>query len=160
MWGILEQINWAKRSQDYRGYNQCKVYLLEMYTQEGCNAIRKFAEDRKAELYKRVTEYQKENNYRCGDYSGDDSFGDLLWHVVGLGEKAFNMIMENPKLLDRVKYVECFAYCLPYDSDFLEDDLRELADAKELIRALVATIQEDGQGELDVVTDALDFLRK
>lgn len=36
----------------------------------------------------------------------------------------------------------------------------DLTEAKKHIRALIETLKEDGQFGLDVVTDALDFLRK
>ena len=41
----------------------------------------------------------------------------------------------------------------------MANDAEQLAEAKQVIRTLIETLKEDGQFGLDVVTDALQFLR-
>ena len=159
MWALIEEINWKSRSRTRRGYEGGKQFLLDNFTKETCDALRDFAKKQKDALYKRVDTYQKENNCSCGDWGGDDSFGDMLWHVVGLGEDIYNMIMDNPKLLDRIDFVESFSYCLSYEYEYEKElDDPELRDAKELIRALVVALIEDGQEQLEIVEQAKEFL--
>ena len=42
----------------------------------------------------------------------------------------------------------------------MSNDANDLVEAKQVIRTLIETLKEDGQFGLDVVTDALQFLRK
>jgi len=160
MWELIARINWAARSEQKRGFDSGKQFMLENFSQDTCQQIRKFVAEKRMELSIRVDEYENDHGVRCGDYGGDDSYGDMLHHVIGLGEVVYEMIMDNPSLLDRINYVESFSYCLPYDDDFKHDDSPELAEAKKVIRTLITTLAEDGQFGLDVVTDALEFLRK
>lgn len=118
MWAIIEQINWAERSQERRGYENGKLFLMENHTPATCEALSKFVAEKRVELSIRVDEYENDNGVRCGDYGGDDSYGDMLHHVIGLGQKAYGMITADPTLLNRIKYVESFSYCLPYSDDW------------------------------------------
>jgi hypothetical protein len=49
------------------------------------------------------------------DYGSDDGSSDMRYHVVGLGQKEFDKVMRNPKLLAgryrKGAYRECFGYC-------------------------------------------------
>jgi hypothetical protein len=157
MWALIEEINWKSRSRTRRGYEGGKQFLLDNFTKETCDALRDFAKKQKNALYVRVANYESDYG-RCGNYGGDDSYDDMLWHVVGLGEDVYNMIMDNPKLLDRIDFVESFSYCFPFEDDYNEVDDPELADAKALIRALVVTLIEDGQEQLEIVDHAKKFL--
>jgi len=160
MWSIIAQINWAARSKVQRGYEDGKEFILDNFEEGACRQLRLFVNDRHKELYERINVFENDHG-TCGNYGGDDSFGDMINHVIGLGEEVYDMIMDNPKLLDRINYVESFGYCIPYEEDLLTpDESQELKDAKEVIRSLIATLEEDGQFGLDVVTDALDFLRR
>jgi hypothetical protein len=53
---------------------------------------------------------------------GDDSFGDLCAHIIGLGKEVFEKEVANPDLiLKRAKaydFEESFAYCWPYEDDW------------------------------------------
>jgi hypothetical protein len=158
MWALIEEINWKSRSRTRRGYEGGKQFLLDNFTKETCDALRDFAKKQKNALYVRVANYESDYG-RCGNYGGDDSYDDMLWHVVGLGEDIYNMIMDNPKLLDRIDFVESFSYCLSYEYEYEKElDDPELADAKELIRALVVALIEDGQEQLEIVDHAKKFL--
>jgi len=158
MWALIEEINWKSRSRTRHGYEGGKQFLLDNFTKETCDALRDFAKKQKNALYVRVANYESDYG-RCGNYGGDDSYDDMLWHVVGLGEDIYNMIMDNPKLLDRIDFVESFSYCLSYEYEYEKElDDPELRDAKELIRALVVALIEDGQEQLEIVEQAKEFL--
>ncbi len=118
MWKDIEEINWAGRSIQYRGYTEGKMYMLENFTKTRCNTIRDFVSERFDDLYDCIQTFEHVNDTHCGDYGGDDSFGDMIHHVIGLGEAKFEEIMEDPSKLNGMDYTESFSYCLPYDDDF------------------------------------------
>jgi len=119
MWKYIEEINWSELSKVKRGYELGKRYMLENFTQKRCKEIDAFVRERHNELYKRIEEFERANDTHCGDYGGDDSFGDMIHHVIGLGETKFNEIMEDPSKLNGMDFVESFSYVMPYDDDFL-----------------------------------------
>jgi hypothetical protein len=120
MWKDIEELNWAERSQERRGYGQARRYMLENFTKTRCEKIREFISIRYNELAARIEAYEQENDCRVGNYGGDDSFNDMVHHVIGLGETYFNKVMKHPELLNDLDFVESFSYCIPYDSDFEE----------------------------------------
>jgi len=118
MWKYIEEINWSELSKRKRGYEDGKRYMLENFTQKRCNEISDFVHLRWRELYSCIEDYERANDTHCGEYGGDDSFGDMLHHVIGLGEEKFIEIMADPSKLNGMEYVESFSYCMPYDDDF------------------------------------------
>ena len=58
---------------------------------------------------------------RYGNYGGDDSFSDMIHHVMGLGQEYYNAVQADFSLLDRLEPVESFAYCIPYTSETMND---------------------------------------
>lgn len=137
MWKLIEQINWKKVSSGKYNSDAVKRTVMEMFTEKTCKEIRAFASDRHSDLYAAVEKYEKENDCHCGDYGGDDSFGDMLWQVVGLGKAKFNKVMKDPTVLNGMPFVECFGYVLPYDDDYvvISED-HHINNAKNAIAAL------------------------
>ncbi len=117
MWKYIEQIDWERVSANAYNSDSVKRTVMDTYTEKTCNEIRAFAEQRKHDLHVRVEEYETEFGH-TGDYSGDDGYGDMLWHVVGLGEDKFNEVMDNPNVLNGMPFVESFGYVLPYEGDY------------------------------------------
>jgi len=118
MWKDIEEINWAERCKDPRGYEQAKRYIMENFTQARCKKLREFVEQQYAGLEIAINIYESEHDTHCGDYGGDDSFNDMIHHAIGMGEKYYNAVVANPKLLDAQHSVESFSYCLPQAEDF------------------------------------------
>jgi hypothetical protein len=71
-------------------------------------------------IEKAIEKYEKANDTRL-DYGGDDSFSDLIHHVVAMGQKFYDKAIADPSTLKGFKYRESFAYCVPY-----KDDVKEL----------------------------------
>jgi bisphosphoglycerate-independent phosphoglycerate mutase (AlkP superfamily) len=84
MWKYIEEINWALLSKKKRGYEEGKRYMLENFTAKRGKEISEFVNDRHFELYKRIEKFEHANDTHCGNYGGDDSFGDMIHHVIGL----------------------------------------------------------------------------
>lgn len=110
-WDILEKAKW-KELCGKRDTTQIKVLWWKECMWSSLPAS-KFAQDCYNVLYTRVNSYEKENHIKCGSYGGDDSFSDLLWHIIGLGRDVFNEIMDDPtKLNNYSDYVESFSYVM------------------------------------------------
>lgn len=58
---------------------------------------------------------------------GDDGYGDLLWHIVGLGKDEFYSYCNDPKKIEKLAntfgYKECFGYCIPYEDDYKQNNM-------------------------------------
>lgn len=80
-----------------------------------------------------LTKWSRQNEKPFG--LGDDSFGDLVSHIVGLGRAEYEAVMANPELgykrAIKRDFEECFNYCLPYDDTHKEE--LGLADMKDKV---------------------------
>jgi len=152
MWKYIEEINWALLSKKKRGYEEGKRYMLENFTAKRGNEISEFIAKRFKELYKRIEKYEQANDTHCGDYGGDDSFGDMIHHVIGLGEAKFNEIMEDPSKLNGMDFVESFGYCMPYEEDYkmLSEDYH-VERAKQAVVELARIATENAPSGQDVM---------
>ena len=111
-WEILESVNWEQECKTVNSAT-LKIRLMKRYSQEEILEAGKFQSKMSNVLYQKINEYENDNE-TLGNYGGDDSFGDLLDHIVGCGQGRYNEIMEDPKLAGSVDYVENFAYVIPY----------------------------------------------
>jgi hypothetical protein len=120
-WNIVEQIGWGTKTTDY---DSIKARLMRTFTVEQVKEFRKVFDRMSGRLYNVLD--QDDNCRRDrgeGGYGlGDDGFGDLVNHIVGLGEKEFHAVLENPELAyeraQRYDYSESFSYCIPWDDDY------------------------------------------
>ena len=117
IWRIIEDMDWFNHSKKNRGYYDMKEIFMKKHSVEVAIQVRKFVSQVRSVLYKAADAYEAANG-GLGNYGGDDSFGDLLDHAVGLGEKFYNAMLDQPKLLGRLDYVENFCYGIPYDDDY------------------------------------------
>ena len=69
---------------------------------------------------------QKIGNDRNPARGGDDSHGDLISHIIGLGRDEFYASLEDYSRIDnrgaakygsKEGYRECFSYIIPYESE-------------------------------------------
>ena len=127
MWEAIESIGWGTGPEKLKS-DVVKSGLLREWDREFARQVLDFVSDRESQLYERLEDWSDQNDKEFG--IGDDSFGDLLAHIVGLGQLEFKAVMEDPqKALDRANakdgtpasYVENFTYVLPYVFDDEED---------------------------------------
>lgn len=152
MWDYVEEINWALLSKKKRGYKAGKLYMLENFTAKRGKEISDFVNERFSELYKCIEKFERANDTHCGGYGGDDSFGDMIHHVIGLGEAKFNEIMEDPSKLNGMDFVESFSYCMPYKEDYkmLKEDYH-VDRAKTAVVDLARIVTENAPSGQDVM---------
>lgn len=68
-------------------------------------------------LYAVIAKAEKQHPEVRLNYGGDDSFSDMVHHVIGMGEDYYNKVLANPELLRDVRYHESFSYCIPSKED-------------------------------------------
>jgi len=97
-----------------------KRRLLENYDRPTLEAASKLLEELQGELYKVVDEWAQRTDTELD--LGDDSFSDLTYHIVGLGEAEYSAVLARPALAkaraDRRDFSECFSGCFPWGDDF------------------------------------------
>jgi len=79
---------------------------------------------------------------------GDDSFSDLLAHVIGLGRGEYERVLANPQLaqarVDAYDFEESFAYALPFESSYESlKPAKYLRWARDIIEAYDAIFEAD-----------------
>jgi hypothetical protein len=125
-WQIVARINWAHLSQTKKiNWEAGKADIISMFDLD----------------HRGVTELRGVEGLAwnlldtlIGDrnpaQSGDDSHGDLISHIIGLGEDEFYACLEDYERIEArgtapygspEGYRESFAYILPYETD-VEDD--------------------------------------
>ena len=69
---------------------------------------------------------------------GDDSYSDLIHHIVGLGKARFYQHCHNIQLIakraEAINYEESFAYCIPYEEDYGPNNEYTLKHVKKMAR--------------------------
>ena len=120
MWAIIADMDWANRCQQNRIYDVIKKNFMRSYNKEMAVKLNDFVTARFNEMYKAIEAYEKEHGH-VGNYGGDDSFGDMIHHVIGSGKEIYNAVMKDLKLLNKIKYVESFAYAIPNVSGCMND---------------------------------------
>lgn len=134
-WTIVESVNWAELSSksdsgvivEDRSYEVGKRRLLKalptLADSQAFSAQHVLVTEK---LYAYFTEWVNEID---GDFRGnrttdlgDDSFGDLIAHIIGLGWEEYERVFENPRVMQKrgldYDFTESFAYCLPDKSNY------------------------------------------
>jgi len=113
-WAEVALIGWKENGNEDSSLVQKN--LLRRWDDEFCESMRDIHGEFTTELAQAVekTERATGESSECGD----DGFGDLMSHMVGLGKDAYEAALADPMLVikrgQKHKYEECFSYCLPY----------------------------------------------
>jgi len=135
-WRIIESCNWqavekfgdlefmyvssGKIVEDYHKQvnaleKSIKAQLSKKYCRTVLKAVKNMLVHKSLYLRRVWFQWERDNNkqFRCGD----DSFGDLAYHIIGLGRKSYLKNLYNPELAwersHKGRYTECFLYCFP-----------------------------------------------
>lgn len=113
-WAEVALIGWKEKGNGSSTVTQKK--LLRRWDDEFCESMRDIESELTSKLYHAVEKVESETgeSTECGD----DGFGDLMAHMVGLGKEAYEAALADPMLVikrgQNHEYEECFSYCLPY----------------------------------------------
>lgn len=117
-WKVVDDLGWATKTFDYEKLNQ---QLIE--SKYNMRSLIEIFYRYKVILKSTIFQWENITNTRLG--IGDDSFDDLVSHIIGLGQEEYERVMANPELAyDRAKwardpkndrkqssgYIESFAY--------------------------------------------------
>ena len=142
-WKIIEGMGWgaAVASGEHRPYERIKAEFIENYSPETAEEFRDWYAEKYRDLDNAHSNERAEGrNY--GNYGGDDSYGDMLDHVMGLGEVYYAAVMYNMALLEKLHPQESFAYCIPHVGGCMRDYAPKLSE--DVARLIDATdIAED-----------------
>lgn len=122
LWSLIAKLNWAQVQKNAKQQTAHSVRLIQRHTEAELKELKAFVTSRYNELSSAVSDYENKTGKTTG--CGDDGFSDLIHHIVGLGEAAFNAAMKRPGLViaraQAYNYTESFAYMLHTDQ-FKED---------------------------------------
>ena len=125
-WNLIADIGWGTKTTD------CKAIAREYFAKLGKNGMKlleDFVDARWRDLDTCIKVWET-NSGRTLELGSDDSYSDLIYHIVGLGEAKYYKVMHNPVLAEeRSKagnYKESFGYCFqPPDPVRTQKDKRE-----------------------------------
>ena len=154
IWEIIESVKWEEKCNTVDS-TKLKIELMKRYSQEEIAEANKMVSKLSNELYKCISRYEDEQleGGRLGNYGGDDSFSDLLHHIVGSGKLVYEAVMADPVIAACIDFTESFMYVMPYDDDWnnlvpeywiakAEDCLESLCDCDKL-NVISAEIKEE-----------------
>lgn len=112
-WDAVAEIGWGTKTMDYR---RVEERLLQSWDGPFTHGFKTKLTEKWTELIDVVEEFEKREGVTCGLV--EESFWDLMHHIVGLGKKEYEATLKNPMRAIRrgrdYDYVRSFAYCLPY----------------------------------------------
>ena len=122
-WNIIESMGWAEAtmSGEHRPYERIKREFMETYSEKVAVHFNTWYAAMYRQLVDAYDAARKESGERYGNFGGDDSFDDMMNHVMGLGQEYYNAIMANFKLLNKLEPKESFAYCIPHVYENMND---------------------------------------
>lgn len=115
-WTVVGALGWTKGANAL----QVQVQVLKTMTLEQVQSAQVTMVELSNQLDRAIMAYELYHRHTCG--LGDDSFSDLIAHIVGLGEAEYNAALEDPSLaVERAQannFTESFAYVWPNAQDY------------------------------------------
>lgn len=128
-WQVVERVNWYGTWKRKDAVDVGKAVMLTVLpTKEDMDAFRKVYSEKQGKLYSALETWEKEDEcWHTGHNPrsfglGDDSFGDLIAHVIGCGREEYDAVMRDPERAHKralsYDFGESFSYCIPWDDDY------------------------------------------
>ena len=128
-WDIVDFIGWGKICKKDRAYDEGKaMFMDQVETLEGLEAFRKVFSEKHNALYQAFDQWEKDGQDWHAHHNprsfglGDDSFGDLIAHCIGLGREEYKACLADPERAHKralaYDFSESFSYCIPYKEDY------------------------------------------
>ncbi len=118
-WELVKSTNWEEESKkDKISFDEMKFnLLLQMSPLE----LQSFT-DHYSTAYKEISKVTSLALKDTDAYVSDDSFSDLVSHVVGLGKEKSDDLINNPEFINEMaesnSYEESFSYVVPFIGDY------------------------------------------
>lgn len=134
-WDLVKLADWPNKD-----YSKVKIMYRKLLSKEQCKGFR-----HAVGIAYGILDNELCNNPEISDNLGvgDDGYGDLLHHIVGLGKEQFYKYANNPKMIEELAhssgYEESFSYCIPYDDDYEKNNMYTI---KHVINNAKASVKE------------------
>ena len=117
-WKVIEFANWPEN-------HAAGEEMKDLFKKGALLKMHDFYHEKEKELQNRLEDHSEDITGNRHAYFGlNDSYSDLLSHIVGLGEKFFSSVLKNPEIARRMlverNFEECFAYIFQ-DMDIYDD---------------------------------------
>jgi len=161
-WSEVALIGWTDNPE--KGfYNKAKARLLRRCTGEFLGEFREMKEGFENELGMAVDRVERKTGESTG--CGDDGWGDLLNHVIGLGKEEYEASLADPmRVIKRgqaCNYAESFDYCVPFGTDLeLVSKGLYLKRAREIVDNLTALKQSRFGEEFEDLDGLLQIMMR
>lgn len=115
-WKVLEYADWGNTT-DYKTIGR---EMAQVFTPQALEYTEKFYQEKLEQLNVVLGDHaEQKTGDRHGYYGlGDDGFWDLRAHIIGLGEKFYSSVINDPEkakvIADDGSYVENFGYIFHY----------------------------------------------
>ena len=127
-WEIVKNARWTSD----HNYDRIKYQWMRTMTLPQAEGLRRKFDKFRSRLDNKITD--KVHGV------GDDSFSDVIAHIIGMGKHAYDLVMKDPslaqRLIDAHEYVENFGYAFPDKDDY------NLIEPKYLIKQATGYLEE------------------
>jgi len=135
-WRLVEDINWKSTERrgvsDRAAYRRGKHLLITRLSCGEASTFEDIFNGFKGAMGEALEDYEKRTGHNCG--VGDDSWSDLLSHIVGCGKEVYERELADPSLAYKrarnYRFKESFRHALPSKQDYAKKSggvLRERA---------------------------------
>jgi hypothetical protein len=161
-WKLVDDLGWGTKTTDYKAL---KKRLVRNMSPNQAAAFSTTLATLRGKLYKVVEQWEDEHDSQIG--LGDDGFGDLLHHIIGLGKREYYAALRNPALAHaralKNDFTESFSYATPYTSDYRLLDVGEYRQRGEKVVEVAGWLAQrpesrEVQKALRVLVDGFDVL--
>jgi hypothetical protein len=116
-WKLTEPYGWGTKTTDSK---VIKKSLMGKLSLDEAEALEDAFRALSSKLYKALMAYEAKSGDDFG--LGDDGFGDLIAHIIGMGKKEYEAVLKNPDLAmqraHKSAFKESFSYSLPSKHDY------------------------------------------
>lgn len=123
-WKIVDGLGWGTRTTDYDAIKQLLMQRLSAQQSEEMRTT--FARLRE-QLRGAMTDRAAGMSIDMWNL-GDDSFDDLISHIIGLGQREYERVLRDPqRAMPRARlgahgprsgFTESFSYVIPWEEDY------------------------------------------
>ena len=113
-WNLTKVLGWGTRSTDYKAMSK---YIMRTFTRKESDDLQDVFGKLKDKLSVALDKWSRDESNQL-NVGGDDSYSDLLSHIIGMGKQQYNAVLKDPSIANSIRYRESFAYVFPFDDDW------------------------------------------
>ena len=156
-WQIVSTLGWGTETTDYELVKE--RILKSGLTPDEIDGFGMTHKDLHNRLYVVISDWEEDKYQQStvrggkpfeGIGLGDDGFGDLINHIIGLGKEEYYSVTENPRLAkvraNKYDFAESFAFAIPHVEEAEErEELERTPSEQELYDHLISYGADSGE---------------